>query len=224
MNALGAPTQGARQPGLRYIGGMQIRTLFVVLLAATPLAAQGGADSMTNAGVVRAAAAVDSVFLVRVLPSDSVSAGDWAAYLMARLGVKPIPPDLRLKVRIDSATIHIFGRISDLPRDARLQLGPMLSFLDTATTLDAWASLTPAGPTAVRFRLDSAALGGLGVPEMVLGPVLANVGVRYPMLTRSGRDLFVETPPYGKVELAPTGVRLIAPPVPVPPPHPSHAR
>ncbi|MGH7590471.1 MAG: hypothetical protein ACREL2_03450 [Gemmatimonadales bacterium] len=203
---------------------MYIRTLFVVLLAAAPLAAQGGADSMTNAGVVRAAATVDSVFLARVLPADSVSAGDWAAYLMARLGVKPIPPDLHLKVRIDSATIHIFGRIADLPGDARMQLGPLLSFLDTSTTIDAWASLLPAGPTAVRFRLDSAALGGIGVPEVVLGPVLANVGVRYPMLTRTGRDLFVETPPYGKVELASTGVRLIAPPTLATPRHPGRVQ
>ncbi|HET7024897.1 MAG TPA: hypothetical protein VFI39_06835 [Gemmatimonadales bacterium] len=203
---------------------MTIRLLLAALLAATPLAAQGGADSMTNAGVVRAAAAVDSVFLVRTLASDSVSAGDWAAYLMARLGVKPIPPDLRLKVGIDSAAIHIFGRIADLPRDARLQLGPLLSFLDTATTIDAWASLTPAGATAVRFRLDSAALGGIGIPEVVLGPVLANVGVRYPMLTRTGRDLFVETPPNGRVELARTGVRLIAPPASTPPHHRTHTR
>lgn len=202
---------------------MSIRVIVIALLAATPLSAQAGADSMTNSGVVRAAAAVDSVFLARVLPLDSVSAGDWAAYLMARLGVKPIPSDLRLKVRIDSATIHIFGRIADLPRDARMQLGPLLSFLDTATTIDAWASLAPAGVTAVRFRLDSAALGGIGVPEVVLGQVLANVGVRFPMLTRTGRDLFVETPAYGKLELTRTGVRLVAPPAPAPPP-PTHHR
>lgn len=190
---------------------MFTRSLLMAMMIATPLAAQGGADSMTNVGVVRAAAAVDSVFLARTRDTDTISAGDWAAYLMARLGVKPIPPDLRLKVRADTATIHIFGRIADLPSDARAQLGPLLSFFDTATTLDAWASLSPAGPTAVRFRLDSAALGGIGIPELALAPVLANVGVRYPMLTRTGRDLYVETPPDGKVELTVNGVRLIAP-------------
>lgn len=207
---------------------MYIRSMLMALLIATPLAAQGGADSMTNAGVVRAAAAVDSVFLARTRNTDTVSAGDWAAYLMARLGVKPIPPDLRLKVRADSGAIHIFGRIADLPRDARAQLGPLLSFFDSNTTLDAWASLISAGPTAVRFRLDSAVLGGIGIPELALAPVLADVGVRYPMLTRSGRDLYVETPPNGKVELVQDGVRLIAPPpvtpAPTAPRHRSHPR
>ena len=207
---------------------MYIRSMLMALLIATPLAAQGGADSMTNAGVVRAAAAVDSVFLARTRNTDTVSAGDWAAYLMARLGVKPIPPDLRLKVRADRGAIPLFGRIADLPRDARAQLGPLLSFFDSNTTLDAWASLISAGPTAVRFRLDSAVLGGIGIPELALAPVLANVGVRYPMLTRSGRDLYVETPPNGKVELVQDGVRLTAPPpvtpAPTAPRHRSHPR
>lgn len=195
---------------------MKIRIVAAALLLATPLAAQAGADSMTNAGVVRAADAVDSVFLARTRVSDTVAGGDWAAYLMARLGVKPIPPDLRLKVATDSTAIHIFGHIADLPAEARMQLGPLLSFLDTSTTIDAWASLAQAGPTAVRFRLDSAAVGGLGIPEVALAPVLANVGVRFPVLTRTGRDLYVETPPNGRVELALNGVRLVAPPAPPP--------
>ena len=207
---------------------MKLGILILVPLVAAPLAAQAGADSMTNAGVVRAADAVDSVFLARTRQADTVSGGDWAAYLMARLGVKPIPPDLRLKVATDSTAIHIFGHIADLPMEARAQLGPILSLLDTSTTIDAWASLAQAGPTAVRFRLDSAAVGGLGIPEAALAPVLANVGVHFPVLTRTGRDLYVETPADGRVELALNGVRLVAPPAAAPPPahrtHPRRAR
>jgi hypothetical protein len=133
---------------------------------------------------------------------------------MARLGVRPIPRDLRLRVIVDSSAIRITGRIADLPREALLELGPLLALLDTGTTLDAWASLDRAGPTAVRFRLDSAALGGLGIPEVALAPVLANVGARYPKLTATGRDLLVETPPDGELHLVSGGVRLSAPPPP----------
>lgn len=192
--------------------------LLLGLLAAPAAAlAQLPGDSMTKAGVVRAAVVVDSVFLQRVRLSDTVSGGDWAAYLMARLGVRPIPPDLRLRVLVDSSSIRITGRIADLPREALVELGPLLALFDTNTSLDAWASLARPGPTVVRFRLDSAALGGVGIPEMALAPVLANVGVRYPKLTASGRDLFVQIPPDGDVRLVQGGVRLAIPKIEAPP-------
>lgn len=200
------------------------RFLLVILSLPAPLPAQAGGDSMTNAGVVRAAGAVDSVFLLRTRQSDTVAGGDWAAYLMARLGVRPIPRDLRLRVIVDPTVIRISGRIADLPREALVELGPLLALLDTGTTVDAWASLQRAGPTAVRFRLDSAALGGIGIPELALAPVLANVGARYPKLTATGRDLFVETPPDGQLELVTGGVSLRTPPRPAPPPPPSPHR
>jgi hypothetical protein len=137
---------------------------------------------------------------------------------MARLGVHPIPADLRLRVLNDSAGIRITGRIADLPAPALAELGVLLALLDTNTRVDAWASLAEAGPTAVRFRLDSAALGGMGIPEAALTPVLANVGRRYPVLTPTGRDLLVTVPHGGRVELVSGGVRLVAPP---PPPAPA---
>ena len=191
---------------------MLTRAFLATFILAAPATAQLPSDSMTNAGVVRATAAVDSVFLSRTRVTDTIAPGDWAAYLMARLGVRPIPPDLRLGVRTDSSAIHITGRIADLPHDALVQLGPLLALFDTSTAIDAWASLTPVGSTAVRFRLDSAALGGVGIPEVALAPVLANVGTRFPALTSSGRDLYVAVPSEGRVELVLNGVRLVAPP------------
>lgn len=198
---------------------MSARSLLLLGLLAAPAGAlaQSSGNSMTNAGVVRAAGAVDSVFLLRTRLSDTVSGGDWAAYLMARLGVRPIPRDLGLHVLVDTTTIRITGRVADLPREALLELGPLVALLDTGTALDAWASLNRAGPTAVRFHLDSAALGGVGIPEIALAPVLANVGARYPKLTATGRDLFVETPPDGELRLVPGGVRLAVPRTAAPP-------
>ncbi|MFI5234792.1 MAG: hypothetical protein ACHQXA_03705 [Gemmatimonadales bacterium] len=200
---------------------MRFRLAVIARLIALPSAAAAQTalpgDSMTNAGVVRAAAAVDSVFLLRLRGTDTVAAGDWAAYLMARLGVKPIPPDLRLRIIIDSGMIRMTGRIADLPQDALRELGPLVSLVDPSTTLDAWASLVRIGPRAVRFRLDSAALAGFGIPEAVLAPALANVGTRFPALTNTGRDLYVEIPTDGQLELANGGVRLAVPPAPPPP-------
>lgn len=198
---------------------MDLRRLLVAAALATVPARAGGQlapdpATMTNSGVVRASAAVDSVFLLHARATDTVPAGDWAAYLMARLGVRPIPADLRLRVVNDSGGIRITGRIADLPAPALSELGVLLAVLDTNTRVDAWASLTGAGPTAVRFRLDSAALGGIGIPEAALTPVLANVGRRYPVLTPTGRDLLVAVPRGGRVELVSGGVRLVAPPPP----------
>ena len=136
---------------------------------------------------------------------------------MGRTPSRAIPPDLRLRVVVDSGSIRITGRIADLPREALAELGPLLALLDTNTSLDAWASLDRPGPTVVRFRLDSAALGGVGIPEVALAPVLANVGTRYPKLTATGRDLFVEVPPDGELRLVRGGVRLAVPKRAAPP-------
>ncbi|HET7038363.1 MAG TPA: hypothetical protein VFH97_00665, partial [Gemmatimonadales bacterium] len=74
---------------------MTVRILHVCLLltAATASAwAQSPppADSVTAQGVFRASAMVDSVFIDKLADSGFVAVGDWAAYLMARLGIVPI--------------------------------------------------------------------------------------------------------------------------------------
>jgi hypothetical protein len=46
------------------------------------------------------------------------------------------------------------------------------------------------------------------LPETLLASVMLSVGREYPALGTTGRDLFVEIPPDGNVELVAGGVRL----------------
>ena len=172
---------------------------------------------MTNAGVLRAAGTVDSVFVTRLLDSATVDAGDWTAYLMARLGVRPIP-EMGLRVTIDSARLRVHGKVGDIPREAQVSLAVLVSMFDPATPIEASISLDQASPNAIRFHLDSAWISGFAIPEAMLGPGLRVVGEKYPVLMNGGRDLFVETPPYGIVRFTPQGVTLVGPSRPAPPP------
>jgi hypothetical protein len=166
---------------------------------------------MTNEGVVRATGAVDSVFVERIVRSAVVDGGDFSAYLMARLGVRPIPPSLGFRVTVDTQHILLGGRIRDLPPQAAAALGPIVMALDPETPVQAEIGLSGAGPRAMRFRLLSVEIGGLVLPEMLLQPVLADVGRQYPALTASGRDLLVEIPVGGRITLKPGGIALTGP-------------
>jgi hypothetical protein len=162
-------------------------------------------------GIYRASASVDSVFVDRSLAESTIDGGDFASYLMARLGVIPIPPDLGFRVAVDSQRIMLNGRVSDLPAEAREELGMMLSMVPDRTPVLAYIDLLSAGPRAVRFRLSAVALGGMDIPEVLLQTVMSQVGRRYPTLTKSGRDLFVEIPVNGRISLVQGGVRLVGP-------------
>ncbi len=168
-------------------------------------------QAITGEGVWRAAAAVDSVYIDRLVPAASVSGGDFTAYLMARLGVRRLPPDFRYRVAVDSAQIRIGGRVSDLPAEAREALHPLVTWLAPEAWLEAQVELLPAGREAVRFHLRSASVEGVPVPEAVLAPVMAAVGQQYPALTRTGRDLLVQIPPGAGMRLMAGGVLLIGP-------------
>lgn len=192
-----------------------MRTLAVLgtlSLVAGPLLGQEPAgDPLTNQGVVRASAAVDSVFIDRTLSHAPVAGGDFASYLMARLGIRPIPPDLRLRVTVDTTLILFHGRIEDLPGEARRALGPLLGFFGPETPVAAQVQLESAGPRAVRFRLANVIINGITIPERLLQIVMAQVGDQYPALTATGRDLFVEIPPTSQILLAHGTVRLVGP-------------
>lgn len=168
-------------------------------------------DSLTTAGIYRASAVVDSVFVNRTVAESTVDGGDFASYLMALLGVMPIPPDLGFRVAIDGQQILLNGRVSDLPPDAREELGMLLSMVPAGTPVIAHIELLSAGSRAVRFRLSSVKLGGMQVPEMLLRTVMSQVGRRYPALTETGRDLVVSIPPRAQVALVSGGVRLVGP-------------
>lgn len=190
---------------------------------APPTAPDTTGARMTNVGVLRAAGTVDSVFVTRTLDSATVDAGDWTAYLMARLGVRPIP-ETGLRVTIDSARLRVHGKVGDIPREAQISLAALVSMFDPATPLEASISLDQAAPNAIRFHLDSAWISGFAIPEAMLGPGLQVVGDKYPVLANGGRDLFVETPPNGVVRFSARGVTLIGPPRPAPPRPPTRPR
>jgi hypothetical protein len=191
----------------------RLALLAMAAVFALPGAAQPNAAHLSRGGVVRAQAVVDSVFLNRRAGEGTIDGGDWASYLMARLGVVPLPDTTGIEVLTDSAHIVFSGRISDLPAEGRAMLGPLAALLDSTAVLAADVVMVPADTGLVHFRLRGVSVAGFPIPEMVLQSMLFNIGDRYPALTRSGRDLYVQIPPDGKVTLVAGAVRLSAPPV-----------
>jgi hypothetical protein len=188
--------------------------LAAALRAVPQLAAQQADpawEPIATEGVLRASALVDSVYVDRQLRQATVDGGDFTAYLMARLGIRTLPPDFGYRVLVDSTMIRIGGRIADLPPDARRALAQLVLVLPPATRLEAQMILLSAGREAVRFHLAGATVQGIPVPQSVLDPLMASVGRQYPALTETGRDLFVQVPPGGKMALVAGGVRLTAP-------------
>jgi hypothetical protein len=183
----------------------------LLLLTAASLPAQNGTGRITPAGVARAQAVVDSVFLDRKLREGFIEGGDWASYLMVRLGVTPLPDSIGIQVSTDSQAIAFTGRIQDLPPEGRDMMGPLLALMDSTTVLRAEVVLLPSSKGLAHFQLSRVTVGGFPVPEIVLRSMLFNVGDRYPELTKSGRDLFVQIPPDGSVALVRDGVRIAAP-------------
>jgi hypothetical protein len=163
---------------------------------------------ISRMGVVRAQAMVDSVFLDRKINQGYIDGGDWAAYLMARLGVDPIPENTAIAVVIDSTHVEFSGRLQDLPEDARKMLGPLAALVDSSTVITAEIVQLPAAKGIAHFQLDRVRVGSFPVPEMVLRYMLLDVGEKYPALTKTGRDLFVEIPVDGQVSLVPGAIRI----------------
>lgn len=197
---------------------MLVRTTWLVVLASllgSPLAAQtaGGAAAqpISPDGVFRASALVDSVYVDHLLHSAVVDGGDFTAYLMARLGVRTLPPDFRYRVTVDSSLIRIGGRIADLPAEARQALAQLILVLPPDTRLEAQVELLPAGREAVRFHLHGATVQGVAVPEPFLAPLMSDIGRRYPALTATGRDLYVQVPAGARMQLVTGGVALTGP-------------
>jgi len=188
--------------------------LAFALLAATEARAQSHEATVpviSSTGVVRATEVVDAVFVSRRRHAGAIGGADWVAYMMARLGIHPIPDLPGVAVAVDSAGIVMSSRLGDLPPQTRTELGPLVGFLDPSTPIAADISLFRAGPQAVRFHLESLSVAGFAVPEMFLASYLADVGKRYPALTATGRDLLVQVPTGGRVTLARDSVRLALP-------------
>ncbi len=190
-------------------------TLLALTLTAGSTAAQsdstGGPRRIAPEGVFRASALVDSVFIDHLLPHGAVDGGDFAAYLLARLGARNLQPDFAFTVEIDTALIRIGGRIQDLPSEAKQALSQLVLLLPPDTRLEAQIELAPAGRKAVRFHLRTITVQGVPIPETFLMPMLADIGRQYPALTASGRDLYVQVPAGATMVLIPGAVALNGP-------------
>ena len=198
---------------------LSLLALSFPLLLQTGAVPPPGPGRITREGVARAQAVVDSVFLDRKATEGLIEGGDWASYLMARLGVEPIPENTQIQIVVDSEKIVLSGRIQDLPAEARAMVGPLAALVDSSTVLAAEIALLPSSVGLAHFRLQRVTIGIFPVPELVLRSMLMDVGERYPALTKSGRDLYVEIPPAGKVSLVAGAVRLTLPSgKPAPPP------
>ncbi len=173
-------------------------------------AAQAGPTSgrLSNAGVGRAASQVDSVFVDRTKPAALIDGGDWASYLLARLGAGPVPDSLGIAIVIDSTHIEVSGSLADLPPETRALLGPLAARFSPNTVIVADVIVQRTGPELVRFWLRGLNVNGLPFPEFFLAPMMASVGRQYPALTKSGRDLYVQVPPDGHFTLSEGSVAI----------------
>ena len=96
----------------------------------------------------------------------------------------------------------------NLPPETRDLFGPVAMFVNPDTPLEAEVVMAPSGPGAVRFVLTTIRVNGYAIPESLLSRFLAQVGARYPVLTKTGRELLVGVPVDGRVALVQNGVRL----------------
>jgi hypothetical protein len=169
-------------------------------------------DRVTQAGVMRASAVVDAVFVDRLRAEGIVGPGDWASYLMARLGIVPIPANLNVHVSSDSARVQVSSRIDELPPEARVALGALVRMLPPETILSGDITVRQANREILLFHLETVRVNGVPLPEGLVAAAMVNVGRQYPALGKSGRSLFVQVPPDASVQFLPDSIRLIGPP------------
>jgi hypothetical protein len=183
--------------------------------AVLPLAAQtppsNVSSRLSDAGVFRAATRVDSVFVERQSLEQFVDGADFASYLVARLGVRPVPDNLAIDVAVDTQAVRLTSRVQDLPPQVKAALGAPLMLVDPAAPIVADIVLQRPSPGVARFHLAGLRVNGFPLPEGLLGPLMAEVGARYPALTRTGRDLLVAVPEDGRMTLVRGGIRVAIP-------------
>lgn len=185
-------------------------TIVAVLATADGAVAQlpDSGTAISNTGVMRAADKVDAVYTDRLLPADTVAIGDFASYLLARLGVPPFPDSMGFRVASDSIGARISGRLIDFPEEARQELGPLFSFIDPNASFVARVRLVQAQYGIMRFRLQGVNVGGVPVPDLLLIPALREYSRRYPVLAANGWELMIAIPDDGSARLITDGIEL----------------
>ena len=163
---------------------------------------------LSSAGVYRAAARVDSVYVTRVNRQAFVEGGDFASYLVARVGVRPVPDNLAIDIAVDTGAVTLSSRVSQLPPAVKAALGPALMFLSDQSVIAADVVLIRQQPGVVRFHMRSLLVDGSALPEVLVGPLMAQVGARNRALTDTGRDLLVSIPVDGTMRLERGGVTV----------------
>jgi hypothetical protein len=189
--------------------------------AAGPVAAQVVPSSsplpgsrITDSGVARAGALIDSVFVLRTRLVDTVDIGDFAAHVLARLGVPPFGDSLRFRVTADSARIRISGRLDDFPADERNELRPIFFFVDSSSVFVAEISMPQSDSGIMRFRLERVMVKGFVIPDILLLPALQEFDDRYPILAANGREFLVAMPLEAHARLIHDAIELSMPPSP----------
>ncbi len=184
-----------------------IGSLLVVSVAAAQEPTPHG-YSLSTDGIREAAMQWDSVFVSRQTAETFIDGGAWGSYVMAEMGVVPIPDDLRFRVSVSPTHMELFGTIADLPLETRHVLAPILGFFSPETSLIARIEMRRLNAEVVDLRLVSLWINGRQFPETALALFLAQVGKQDPALTETGRNLRLQVPRTGLVELEAGGVRL----------------
>ena len=201
---------------------MTVRTVMVALMSialASPATAQTR-DSLppsrlTNAGVTRAGLATDSVFVARTRLVDSIDIGDFASFLVAKLGATTLYDSLAFKVTSDSQRVRISGRLMDFPPDSRTEVQPIFSFLDSTSVFVAEMSMPQAESGIMVFRLERLTVRGLPIPDLLVLAALSSYRARYPdKLAAGGKEFHVQIPREARAKLIQNAIVLRMPPKP----------
>jgi hypothetical protein len=198
-----------------------ISAALLALIGSVGLAGQASAQDtlpgarITNAGVVRANAITDSVFIRRTRLIDTVEIADFTSLMLAQIGAPPFDDSLAFKVTSDLQRIRISGRIMDFPPENRAELGPIFSFLDSTSVFVAEISMPRADSGILVFKLERVTVRGFAIPEVMMLAAVAEYRRRYPtMLFAGGTQFHVEIPREARVTLIRNALVLKMPPKP----------
>ena len=197
---------------------MTVRTSLAFLIAvAASLHAQDTLPGtrFSNAGVVRAGSATDSVFVARLRTVDTINIGDFASFLIAKLGGTTLYDSLQFKVTSDSTRVRISGRLMDFPPDSRSEISPIFAFLDSTSVFVAEISMPQADSGIMVFRLERLSVRGLPIPDILVLAALSSYRAKYPdKLAAGGKEFHVEIPRMAHARLIKDAIILRMPPKP----------